>query len=165
VSRRPPLGFGLALVLALPAFADARPAPSGPALWATVNVCDTALYPDTIGIRGSMPANRRKGESMWMRFQVQFRSPGDGGWRELAKGGDSGWRRLGAAPATALESGYSFSFAPQEGERATLRGVVSTQWRKGARVLARARRLTEAGHRSSAGADPPGYSASFCELT
>jgi hypothetical protein len=166
VVSRPLLGLAVALAVALlPATAAARPAPGGPALWATVNVCDTELYPDTIGIRGSMPGSGRKGETMWMRFRVQFRSPLDGKWHALAKGGDSGWRKLGPATAAALESGYSFSFAPPAGEPATLRGLVSTQWRRGSRVMAKARRFTSAGHRSSAGADPAGYSASLCVLT
>jgi hypothetical protein len=159
------LGLAVAVVLALPATAGARPAPSGPALWATVNVCDTELYPDTIGIRGSMPGSRHKGETMWMRFRVQFRSPVDTKWHALARGGDSGWRKLGAASASALESGYSFSFAPPAGQSVTLRGLVFMEWRRGARVMAKARRATEAGHRSSAGADPPGYSAGLCVLT
>jgi hypothetical protein len=160
------LGPAIALLLALPAAAaTGRPAPSGPALWATVNVCDTELYSDTIGIRGSMPGSGRKGETMWMRFRVQLRAAGDGGWHGLADGGDSGWRKLGPATTPALESGYSFSFAPPADEPATLRGVVSTEWRRGSRVMAKARRVTEAGHRSGAGADPAGASAGLCVLT
>jgi hypothetical protein len=163
---RPLLGPAVAIALALPATAAARPAPADPAvLWATVNVCDTELYSDTIGIRGSMPGSGRKGETMWMRFRVQLRSPDGAGWHALADGGDSGWRKLGPATVPALESGYSFSFAPPAGEPATLRGVVSTEWRRGSRVMAKARRVTEAGHRSGAGADPAGASAGFCVLT
>ena len=41
-------------------------------LWATINVCDTAKHPDTIGIRASMPGSGTKGERMYMRFQVQY---------------------------------------------------------------------------------------------
>ena len=41
----------------------------------------------------------------------------------------------------------------------TLRGVVRFRWRKGDALPRTAEVATEAGHRSSAGSDPAGYSA------
>ncbi len=132
-----------------------------PQVWATVNVCDTAAHPDQIGVRGSMGGlGTRAG--MYMRFRVQYRDPSDGRWRYVTTA-DSRWRRAGTARNRALESGWSFELAgtgPQ-----IVRGVVRFQWRRGGRVLRSKRRVTESGHRSTAGADPRDFSAATCRIT
>jgi hypothetical protein len=145
----------LALAL-LPAAALAR----DPDQWATVNVCDTARQPDAIGIRASMPGIP-KGVRLSMRFRVQYRAKDDA-WIDVA-GADSGWRQLGVARGTPVESGWSFSFA-HPANPVTLRGVVRLRWRRGDSLPRSAELATEAGHRSSAGADPVGYSAATCAL-
>jgi len=135
------------------------PTPAAEAVWATVNVCDTAKRPDTIGIRAAMPGVPR-GAALFMRFQVQYKA--GGGWQQV-KGTDSRWRPVGRGHGTPVESGWSFSFA-QPAAPVTLRGDVRFQWRRQGTVLASAEAFTEAGHRSSAGADPAGYSAATCTL-
>jgi hypothetical protein len=144
----------LSLALA-PATAHARDA--GP--WATVNVCDTAKQPDAIGIRASMPGTP-KGARLSMRFRVQYRD-GDG-WRNVG-GADSGWRQVGVAKGNPVEYGWSFTFQ-HSSSTVTLRGVVKFRWRRGDTLPKQSEVATEAGHRSSAGADPPGYSAATCML-
>jgi hypothetical protein len=148
-----------ALLLALLALAVAPLSASARTddLWATVNVCDTARHPDAIGIRASMPGTP-KGARLTMRFRVQYRAAA-GDWRDVA-GTDSGWRVVHGNPA---QSGWSFTFAHPR-DPVTLRGVVRFRWRKGAVLPRQAEETTEAGHRSSAGADPPGYSAATCTL-
>jgi hypothetical protein len=134
-----------------------------PALWATVNVCDTESQPDTIGIRGSMPGTGRRADRMYMRFTVQFQAS-DGTWRNLSTGGVSGWEAVGNGTWESRQSGYSFQVRPPEGS-VRLRGLVRFQWRRQGRVVRREVRATEAGHRSTAGADPPGYSRGVCVVT
>jgi hypothetical protein len=151
----------IALALAAPAGAFAARAP-----WATVNVCDTASKPDTIGIRGSMPGDGSAGEEMFMRFQIQYQRD-DGSWRLLADGGDSGFIDAGRAKTrSSRQAGYSFRVSPpRTGSVYTLRGFVTFEWRaKDGSVVRRARRLTTAGHRSTAGADPAGFSAADCTI-
>ena len=145
--------------------ADQRSVYHSRLLWATVNVCDTAKHPDTIGIRGSMPGSRDGSERMYMRFQVQYFSATDGKWHRIRKGGDSGFVRVGLAKFRARQSGRSFRFAPRNGEAVLLRGVVTFEWRKDGEVVRRARKRTTKGHRSTAGADPARYSASNCTIT
>ena len=128
--------------------------------WATVNVCDTAKQPDTIGIRASM-TGAPKGVRLSMRFRVQYKAA-DGTWADVADA-DSGWRVLGNAKGVPAESGWSFSFA-RPTNTVMLRGVVRYRWRKGDTLPRTAEVVTEGGHRSSAGADPAGYSAANCEL-
>jgi hypothetical protein len=147
-----------ALAVAAPASAAARPA-APDRLWATVNVCDTAAHPNEVGVRAAMPGTPR-GTARRMRFRVQWRD-GDR-WRSVA-GADSGWRALERARGRAIESGWSFEFAAPA-KPILFRGVVRFRWLRGGRVVARAREITEAGHRSTAGADPADYSAATCSI-
>jgi hypothetical protein len=157
--RRAALAIAVLLAAAAPALAAEGAGP-----WATVNVCDTAAHPDVIGIRAAMPGLGQRAAGH-MRFSVQYRSRTDGAWRDVGPGADSGWHRVGSIRRRALESGWSFAFRPPPaGERHVLRGVVRFEWRRGRRVLRAAREVTEAGHRSTTGADPPGYSAATCEI-
>jgi hypothetical protein len=134
------------------------------ALWATVNVCDTAAKPDTIGIRGSMPGLKHTA-TLLMRFRVQYLAA-DGRWRTIRSNADSHWRRVGRRHGGRIESGWSFTFAPPKaGGEIVLRGVVYFRWRRSGKIVRRARRITEGGHVSPVGADPPGFSAGTCRIS
>jgi hypothetical protein len=136
-----------------------------PLLWATVNVCDTAGSPDTIGVRGSIPGSGVRGESMFLRFQVQYFSRAEQRWHNITQGADSGWVAVGAATFRSRQAGWSFRFAPPtDGSSHLLRGAVTFEWRRGDKVVRHARKRTTRGHRSAAGADPPDYSAATCEV-
>ena len=148
--------FAALASLLAPSVAAAR----DPEPWATVNVCDTAKQPDTIGIRASMPGSP-KGVRLSMRFRVQYKVDQDK-WADV-EGADSGWRVLGTAKGVQAESGWSFSFA-KPSKPVTLRGVVRFRWRKGDALPRTDEVATEAGHRSAAGSDPSGYSAATCSL-
>ena len=158
---RASLVLALALVLVVPAAADARRASH---LWSTVNVCDTDKSPDSIGVRARMPGNGTR-ERMWMRFRTQFYSDEDYAWKYVKTGGRSPWVEVGSALFAYKETGYEFAFdAPPAGKSYVLRGVVEFQWRsKGGRVKRRTRKFTEAGHRTR-GADPRDYSAARCRI-
>jgi hypothetical protein len=136
-----------------------------PDLWGTINVCDTAAHPDTIGIRGSMPGlGRRAG--LWMRFQVQYMAKGDGKWHNIDANADSAWMKLGVARNRVIESGQNFTFLPPPGGGVhMLRGAVSFKWVVQGKTVKRLREITESGHRSTAGADPPGFSAARCLIS
>ena len=157
----------LALILTLLLAASAAPARADDAdLWATVNVCDTPDSPDTIGIRGSIPGSGVKGERMFLRFQVQYFSQSEKRWHNITQGADSGWVAVGSARFKARQAGWSFKFVPPtDGSAHELRGAVTFEWRKGAKVVRRARKRTTGGHRSGAGSDPPGYSAAVCDVS
>jgi len=157
---RAPIAACLAALAALatPDAAAARPADAD-RLWATVNVCDTAKHPNEVGIRASMPG-LPLGTGRRMRFRVQWRD-GDR-WRYVT-GADSGWRALKRARGRAIESGWSFEFEPPA-KPITFRGVVRFRWLRDGRVVGRAVEITETGHRSTAGADPEGYSAAICSI-
>jgi hypothetical protein len=154
----------LIAVMAAPVVArtDVR---NSPDLWATINVCDTEAHPDTIGIRGSMPGLGVR-TSVWMRFQVQFLAKSDGKWHNLDSSADSAWKKLGVARNRVIESGQNFTFLPPaDGGSHTLRGAVSFKWVRKGHVVRKLREITEAGHRSTAGADPAGYSGAICQIS
>ena len=134
-------------------------------LWSTVNVCDTASHPDTIGIRASMPGSGIRAEEMFMRFQVQYLRPADGRWHNIGPSGDSGFVDVGSGKYRVRQSGRYFLIAhPSLGSSHPLRGVVTFEWRALGEVTRRARKRTTAGHRSTIGSDPPGYSAATCVI-
>lgn len=133
-------------------------------LWATVNVCDTATAPNTIGIRGSMPGRRDGRETLWMRFQVQYLSEVDQRWHYVTDGGDSGFVPVGTGRSKPRQAGRSFRIDPSNGRPVTLRGRVSFEWRLKSEVVRRASMRTRRGYESSAGADPPGYTAATCTI-
>jgi hypothetical protein len=134
-----------------------------PQLWATIDVCSPTDQPDTVGIRGSMPPNGQSGETMYMRFQLQYHEPTGTQWVDLA-GSASNFVAVGGAKA-ARQAGRSFQLVPVAGKPAfMLRGVVSFQWRKGSKIEESISRPTTAGHESLAGADPAGFSAATCSI-
>jgi hypothetical protein len=105
---------------------------------------------------------------MHMRFRVQFQN-GAGEWRTLKSSEltDSRWVRVAAGRRGEHDAGWSFEFQPPPPSRGgayVLRGVVSFEWRRGGRVVQRARAVTEAGHPGTVGAEPADYSAATCEI-
>jgi hypothetical protein len=163
--RRTLTALGLCAALLAPAGAHAK-ASKADRLWATVNLCDTASAPNTIGIRASMPGYAH-GQRMYMRFEAQY-------WdaarkRFVSTGSTSRWLRVGSGTKTA-QTGFNFFFAPPPaGEQFVMRGRVDYRWtakRKGRyRVVRTGKRITHAGRRDVDGGDPPGTSQSVCVIT
>ncbi len=130
-------------------------------LWATIDVCNPANQPDTVGIRGSMPGDRHSHDKMYMSFRLQYMNASKQ-WVNLSSSASSSFAAVGNG-AAARQDGTSFELKPVAGKPAvTLRGVVDFQWRRGGTVLASGALPTAVGHKSLAGADPPGYSAATC---
>jgi hypothetical protein len=126
-----------------------------PKVWATVNVCDTEQHPNVIGIRAALPARRARAA---LRFRVQYHDLAADRWRWV-RAADSGWRKAGHA----RETGWSFEVT--DDGTPILRGVVDYRWTRLGKVVRRAHRITETGHKSTAGADPPGFSAATCRIS
>jgi len=133
-------------------------------LWATIDLCNPADQPDYVGIRGSMPADKHAGDKMYMAFRLQYMDTTTKKWVDLASPKAPVYTYVG--PSTSVrQGGRSFQLVPRTGKPAVmLRGVVSYEWRRGSKVLQSASRPTSAGHKSLAGADPAGYTASTCTM-
>jgi hypothetical protein len=133
-------------------------------MWATIDVCNSAKEPDTVGIRGSMPGDGHANDAMFMRFQLEYMDPKSKVWSVPARGADSGFIALGAA-RTGRQGGTSFQLGSPKGQPGyTMRGVVTFQWRRAGRVVHQTTRTTSAGHTNVVRADPPGYSAAQCTI-
>lgn len=132
--------------------------------WATVNICDTANNPDTIGIRASMPAGKKDEEKLFIRFRLQYFSTMDNKWHNVTAGGDSEFVPVAKPTRRARQKGWSFQIAPNS-DTIKLRGVVNMEWRVKGEVVRHTTVRTHKGHKSAAAGDPPGYSAASCTIT
>jgi hypothetical protein len=122
------------------AVSEAQPVTTGPAwgiakdsvtpeLWATVNICDTAKAPNSMGVRASMPGNGTD-QRMYMRFQAEYWSRARQDWAPVAGSGISPWVSVGSARYDRRQAGWTFSFAaPPQGVTFTMRAVVEFEWR------------------------------------
>ena len=133
-------------------------------LWATIDVCSPGDQPHTVGVRGSMPGSGLANESMYMRFQLQYRNA-DGVWIDIGANADSGFLAVGPSTFKARQSGRNFMLNAQTGSRYVVRGVVTFEWRRRGHVVRNAQKATAAGHQALADADPAGYSAAACALS
>ena len=160
-----PACAGVLLVLLSPVSAQAARTDAR-YLWATINTCDTAAAPDTVGVRASMPGNGTR-QKLWMRFEAQWFDRSRN--RFVASGSSSRWIRVGSARFRSTQSGFSFQFAPpQAGTEFTMRGLVNFEWRGRRRgrqvVIRRQTRVTRGGMERVEGGDPPGSSAATCVI-
>jgi hypothetical protein len=133
-------------------------------LWATVNVCDTTLHDNMMGVRASMPGDGAR-TRMYMRFIAQYYDRSRQLWSEVKGSGVSKWIYVGSGIYARRQGGYTFAFdAPTGGKTFVLRGAVDYKWTKGRRIVRTAHVITKSGHPGTKGADPEDYSASLCEI-
>ena len=112
--------------------------------WATINVCDPATAPGQVGVRASVP--NRADAAQWIRIRIQFFDRTRKAWRVVRTGGDTGFRRLSRGGGRFF-GGTTFTITPPAaGSSLTLRGLVDIEWRRGRRVVSRARLTTHGGH-------------------
>ena len=156
--------FAFAALLALPPAAPARHAEG---LWATVNICDTARHPNSLGVRASMPGNGTR-QTMWMRFRASYYDRATETWRDVGGSAISPWIKVGDARYRTRQAGRTFELNPPVPTTSyVVRGVVEYQWRrrKGGKVVKRERQKTLSGHPTGRHGDPRGYSNGICEIT
>jgi hypothetical protein len=131
-----------------------------PDLWATVNVCNTQHHPDTLGIRGQMPALGFSSQ-LWMTITVDF-------W-------DSQQKRFRLDPKVsphavavgkfrfgAHQAGTTINFFPHAGR---FQGTILFQWKRFGKVVGHLIRTTTGGHKHVDQSDPRGHSASTCWIS
>jgi hypothetical protein len=146
-----------------------------PPVWATINICDTANFPNAVGVRASVPGNG-SGRRVFARFSAQWWSPVKQAWITVGGAGKTDWVHVESQTWSANQSGWTLHFSqPPAGTRYVVRGVVELSWRdevlaSGRRKGKRARRavmqrrvlLTETGKTAVEGADPAGMSKAMC---
>src|SRR3954453_6992432 len=146
---------------ALPASAAKAPKD----LWATVNVCDTSVHDNMMGVRASMPGDGDH-TRMYMRFVAQYYDRSRQLWSDVKGSGVSKWRYVSSGIYARRQAGYTFEFgAPGAGKTFVLRGAVDYKWTKGRRIVRPPPVLTKSAHAAPTGPHPAGYPASLCEIT
>ena len=139
--------------------ADTKPRKN---LWATVNICDTAKFPDRLGIRARAPGTGQP-QKIWMRFFAEYMK--DGRWVRV-DGARSKWIKVGSAEFKYQEIGYTFRMGPlTPGDSFRMRGLVKFQWRRNGKVQRATRVRTTGGHTAATGGDPEGYSKATCFMS
>jgi hypothetical protein len=135
-----------------------RSAEGSKRLWATVNVCDTRRHPNTIGIRGQVPALGFPA-SISIAITVEYFdrdtrrfAPAPGARRSIS---------IGNVTDGIQQGGVTFQFPLRAGR---LRGTATFFWKRGGKVIGRVDRLTTAGHRDADFSDPHGFSAATCTI-
>ncbi|MGH2821969.1 MAG: hypothetical protein ACRDLY_02925 [Thermoleophilaceae bacterium] len=123
------------------AVSEAQPVTTGPSygiatasstsrLWATVNICDTAGAPNSMGVRAGMPGNASR-QRMFMRFSAEYWSRLRQDWAPVAGSGVSPWVYAGPARYERRQAGWTFVFVPPPaGVTFTMRAQVKFQWRR-----------------------------------
>jgi hypothetical protein len=127
-------------------------------LWATINICDTRHHPNTLGIRGQVPALGFS-SSISIAIRVDFWNPATK--RFKPDPGVNKLMRLGNPSDGIQQQGVSFRFAAHAGR---FRGKAVFVWRRGGKVLGQTDRLTTSGHRDADFGDPRGFSAATCTI-
>lgn len=165
----------LAPFVALGLLAAASPAAArpNPGLWATVNRCDTASAPNSMGVRAAMPGDGSR-DHMYVRFRAQFYSHERERWRSVPGDSLSPWLPVGIARYRSQQAGWTFPFGqPPPGTVFRVRAVAYYEWRarrgRGKRrhwvVTMRRRHVTKSGVRGADGGDPAGTSRASCDIT
>jgi hypothetical protein len=128
------------------------------ALWATVNICDTKKYPNTLGVRGQIPALGFKA-SLSMNIQVEFFDSSK--QRFVPVPGATMAIPLGSATTGLQQAGATFSFKPHTG---LLSARVEFDWSRAGNVIGRAFHDTTGGHADEDFGSPPHFSAATCRI-
>jgi hypothetical protein len=127
-------------------------------LWATINICNTHRHPETLGIRGQVPALGFS-SSISIEISVDFWNP----QTKRFKPDPNTARviRLGSPRTGVHQRGVTFRFDPHAGR---FRGNATFTWRRGGKLLGRIDRVTTGGHRDADFGDPRGFSAATCTI-
>lgn len=166
--RKTVLGLAIALSLALVSQAAGTDTKTHSLLqsrnlWATLDICNPADRPHTVGIRGSMPSDGHPKDLMYMRFQLQYLDASTQKWVDLGSSADSGFIAL-SGTGSVRQAGRTFELVPSS-TTYTLRGYVEFQWRRAGKTVHSVARTTVSGHTSLAGADPANFSAAQCVIS
>jgi len=142
--RRPGAALAAAALAALALAAPGAHAQSRRTPWATVNSCDPANNPGSIGVRVFVP--NRRDAAQWIRIRIQFFDGTRHAWRVVRSGGEGGFSKLSNGGGRVF-GGTTFVFTPPSaGRQLKLRGLVDIEWRRGRRVVSHVQVTTHAGH-------------------
>ncbi len=133
-----------------------RQAERSKSLWATVNICNSRRYPNTIGIRGQMPS---LGFAAWLSMSIQL-NYFDTTKKQFLTDGAAQTIRLGRSSTKLQQGGETWQFSGP----VLLDATVQFIWRRSGKLLGETTQTTSAGHPSADFGSPPRYSAEQCQI-
>jgi hypothetical protein len=128
-------------------------------LWATINLCDTRRYPNTVGVRGQMPG---LGFPSWMSMQIHVNYWSKQKHRFLPSPGSRRLVRLGRSSTLLQQGGALEQFQPHKGY--LFNATIQFIWRRSGKLLGQTTRRTTAGHHGADFGDPKHFSAKQCKI-
>jgi hypothetical protein len=137
-----------------------RAAERSSSLWATINICNSRRYPNTLGVRGQMPTLGFSA-SLSMLIQVDYYSPQIKRFVAIKSSNAISKLSLGSASSGLQQDGAVFPFAAHTG---LLNATIVFTWKRGGKVLGQTKRRTSAGHRDADYGSPPHFSAAHCQI-
>ena len=145
---------------------DGGRASAAPDVWATVNVCDTAMRPTRSASAARWPGCRAARGCSCASASSSRTARARGRRVKSSRLTDSGWVRVAVGRGGEHDAGWSFEFKPppvRRRARAARRGLVRVAQgqARGRRSRARSPRP---GHPGTVGAEPADYSAATCEI-
>jgi hypothetical protein len=135
-----------------------RGAERSPALWATVNICDSRRYPNTVGIRGQMPA---LGFPAWLSMRIQLNYYTRQKKKFVVDPGSVKTIRLGRSSSGLQQGGAEYVFTPHAG---LFNATVLFFWRRSGKLLGSTTQPTTGGHRGADFGSPPHFTAAQCRI-
>jgi hypothetical protein len=130
-------------------------------LWATINICNSANYPNYIGIRGQIPGLGFTTQ-VYMDVQVQYY---DSATKKFIGTGNDQRLSLGRATHGVHQGGVRFPLQPPAaGDTYVLRGAIAFEWKLSGKLIGRTIKTTTGPLANVDFADPPGYSAATCTI-
>jgi hypothetical protein len=129
-------------------------------LWATINICNSRRDPDSLGVRGQMPA-LGFAATLAMTFQVDYFDTLTQAFVPITGSTAVNHVSLGTVSAGLSQGGAVFPFNPGAGE---LDATVTFTWTVAGKVVGTVTRTTSGGHPTAKFASPPHYSEASCTI-
>lgn len=137
-----------------------RRAESSASLWATINICNSSAYPDSLGVRGQMPALGFS-SVLSMVIRTEYWSTAEKGFVPIPGSIATRSLTLGGATAGVEQAGAVFPFPAHAG---LLSASVQFTWILGGKVLGQTLRAATSGHPGADYGSPPHFSAASCRI-
>jgi hypothetical protein len=131
-------------------------------LWATINICNSRRYRDTLGVRGQMPTLGFSA-SLSMLIGVDYYSTTSKHFVPIQSATAMRKVPLGNA-ASGLQQGGAV-FGPFAAHTGLLDATITFTWKRAGKVLAQIERRTTAGHKDADFGSPPRFSAAQCRIS
>ena len=126
-------------------------------LWATLNICNSKQYPETIGVRGQMPS---LGFAAWLSMNIQLNYYSTASRQFVLLPGGTHTTRLGRSSTKLQQGGATWTF----NSPVLLNASIQFVWRRDGKLLGETTETTTSGHPSAEFGSPAHYSAKQCQL-